>query len=222
MDRKRRLRGKKRKPKPLYHLTIIGQLHLLLAIICIGTESLLKQTKHRLLRVFQSVVCNDSVKHDALSYITLLRVTIYWLFSETIVSRTLAGSIGSKAVGLTSFVIFGFIHFIMEAPPIDAVLSKEEKSRRKNAQRRMKRARESETEKERRKAQQRERAEENRERNNAKRRRKNKNTRSSSANAAHRSSERVRLQQYREECRGKKNLNRRNKSLMMDAAKALQ
>eukprot|EP00956_Cyclotella_meneghiniana_P036400 scaffold125216_cov65-Cyclotella_meneghiniana.AAC.1 len=60
MDRKSRLRGKRRKPKPLYHLTIIGQLHLLLAIICIGIESLLKQTKHRLLRVFQSVVCNDS------------------------------------------------------------------------------------------------------------------------------------------------------------------
>eukprot|EP00956_Cyclotella_meneghiniana_P039554 scaffold173979_cov40-Cyclotella_meneghiniana.AAC.1 len=60
MDRKRRLRGKKRKPKPLYHLTIIGQLHLLLAIICIGIESLLKQAKHRLLRAFQSVVCNDS------------------------------------------------------------------------------------------------------------------------------------------------------------------
>eukprot|EP00956_Cyclotella_meneghiniana_P003397 scaffold4091_cov33-Cyclotella_meneghiniana.AAC.1 len=66
MDRKRRLRGKRRKPKPLYHLTIIGQLHLLLAIICIGIESLLKQAKHRLLRVFQSVVCNDSMKHDVL------------------------------------------------------------------------------------------------------------------------------------------------------------
>eukprot|EP00956_Cyclotella_meneghiniana_P010427 scaffold14438_cov86-Cyclotella_meneghiniana.AAC.1 len=223
MDRKRRLGKKKRKPKPLYHLTIIGQLHLLLAIICIGIESLLKQTKHWLLRVFQSVVCNDSVKHDVISYITLFRVTIYWLFSETIVSQTLAGSIGSKATkGLTSFVIFGLIYFIMEASLTDAVLSKEEKARRKNAQRRMKRARESETEKTRRKAQQRERAEENRERNNAKRRRKNKGTRSSSANAAHRSSERVRLQQYREECRRKKNINRRNKSLMMDAASALQ
>lgn len=159
MDRKRRLQGKRRKPKPLYHLTILGQLPLLLAIICIGIESLLKQVMHRLLRVFQSVVCNDSVKHDVLSYITLLRLTIYWLFSETIVSRTLAGSIGSKALkGLTSFMIFGFIYSFMEASPIAAVLSKQERARRNNAQRRMKRARESEVEKARRKTQQRERA----------------------------------------------------------------
>eukprot|EP00956_Cyclotella_meneghiniana_P025990 scaffold55368_cov121-Cyclotella_meneghiniana.AAC.1 len=77
MDRKRRLGGKKRKPKPLYHLTIIGQLHLLLAIVCIGIESLLKQAKQQLFQTFHSLVCNDSVKHEVTSYITLFRVAIY-------------------------------------------------------------------------------------------------------------------------------------------------
>eukprot|EP00956_Cyclotella_meneghiniana_P009615 scaffold13283_cov82-Cyclotella_meneghiniana.AAC.2 len=89
MDRKRRLRGKKRKPKPLYHLT----------------------AKQQLLQTFHSLVRNDSVKHEVISYITLFRVALYWLFSESVASRTLARSIGSKAVkGLTSFMIFRFIY----------------------------------------------------------------------------------------------------------------
>lgn len=84
LERKRKLRWKK--PRPLYHLTTLGQVHMLSFIIYIEMEFQLAQAMRCIRGAIQLISHNNIMKQEVASYIEVMRVATYWLFSESIVN----------------------------------------------------------------------------------------------------------------------------------------
>ena len=101
----------------------------------------------RLRSVFRSIIHSDIVRQEIASYAEIMRVVTYWMFSESIMDRVASSSRPNIVKTVTSSMVFVLLYLVIEATPIGAVLSKEERARRKNAQQQLKRAREVDVEK---------------------------------------------------------------------------